>query len=128
MEATALLAAVSLASSSSCCLPDAMHSNPAFKTGTSTTDAEVYSGGQSIACPVFIPVHDALRDAYWGVLQLPGCSVRFSTDSVHISATCQHLMTLEVRAIGDREGGALAWTCNQACETHTNGLSAVMLS
>lgn len=45
---------------------------------------------------MFIPVHDALRDAYWGVMQVPGCSVRFTTDSVHINPTSKDLMTLEV--------------------------------
>ena len=35
--------------------------------------------------PAFVPVHDALRDAYDGVAVTDEGTVRFSTDSIHSS-------------------------------------------
>jgi hypothetical protein len=38
-----------------------------------------------VTWPLFLPVHDALRDAYTGNAQVGACSVQFSTDSTHVS-------------------------------------------
>ena len=46
--------------------------------------------------PVLLPVHDALRDAYWGAAALPGRSVRLQADSIHISSMPEALLTLQV--------------------------------
>lgn len=45
--------------------------------------------------PVFIPVHDALRDGFWGHACLGHRSVSFRTDSLHVSWPPAHLQTLE---------------------------------
>lgn len=49
--------------------------------------------------PLLMPVHDALRDAYWGCAAavLPGQgAVRLRTDSVHISSLPPGMLTLQV--------------------------------
>ena len=42
--------------------------------------------------PVFLPVHDALRDAYWGIATSGIATLHFETDSVHISSLPRHLL------------------------------------
>ncbi len=47
--------------------------------------------------PVLLPVHDALRDAYWGAAVVPGLgAVRLAADSVHISGLPAPLLQLQV--------------------------------
>ena len=50
--------------------------------------------------PVLLPVHDALRDSYWGAAALPGRTVRLQADSVHTSSVPGALVTLQVREVG----------------------------
>lgn len=42
--------------------------------------------------PAFVPVHDALRNAWQGVAALAGASVFFDSDSVHTGAPPPHLL------------------------------------
>ena len=68
---------------------------------------------QGLSWPILLPVHDALRDAYWGTV-LPGGpatasggasadaflnarTARLSTDSVHISTTPPALLSMKAR-------------------------------
>lgn len=36
--------------------------------------------------PCFLPVHDGLRDAYWGIAPAGTATRHFETDSVHLSS------------------------------------------
>lgn len=38
-----------------------------------------------LSWPAFLPVHDPLRDAYWGVAVNPTATAYFDTDSIHVS-------------------------------------------
>lgn len=55
--------------------------------------------------PAFVPVHDALRDAYWGVAAVGRSSVFFNTDSIHTSSALPqgllevHRMCLPCRVV-----------------------------
>ena len=59
---------------------------------------------QGLSWPVLIPVHDALRDAYWGTAFVLPClggtpgggSARLSADSVHISGLPPKMLRVEV--------------------------------
>lgn len=42
--------------------------------------------------PALVPVHDPLRDSYWGVGAAGGASVHLDSDSVHISQLPARLM------------------------------------
>ena len=42
--------------------------------------------------PALVPVHDPLRDAYWGVGAAGGASVHLDSDSVHVSQPPDRLM------------------------------------
>ena len=71
-------------------------------------------------------MHDALRDAYWGVAALPapqgvpwgGASVRFSSDSVHISAPPARLTSVQVGGQGEGGGAGGGVTTGFVGEGH----------
>lgn len=44
-----------------------------------------------ITWPAFVPVHDPLRDAYWGIAAAANSTAHFDTDSIHISKNPAHL-------------------------------------
>ena len=44
-----------------------------------------------LSWPAFVPVHDPLRDAYWGVAATGNATTHFDTDSIHISRNPAHL-------------------------------------
>lgn len=52
--------------------------------------------------PAFLPVHDPLRDAHWGIGTLGGSTVHYDTDSIHLSqnpADLQQVLPLLHRAL-----------------------------
>ena len=44
--------------------------------------------------PAFLPVHDLLRDAYWGVAVTP--TAYFDTDSIHVSRNPTQLQQVQL--------------------------------
>ena len=40
-----------------------------------------------VSWPAFVPVHDAQRDAHWGIAALQSTTVHLDTDCVHTSGT-----------------------------------------
>ncbi|EFJ47013.1 hypothetical protein VOLCADRAFT_92551 [Volvox carteri f. nagariensis] len=58
-----------------------------------------------LSCPLLLPVHDGLRDAYWGAAVLGGVGcLHLRTDSVHISSPPQALTQLpaQLRALAEQ--------------------------
>ena len=45
--------------------------------------------------PALVPVHDPLRDAYWGVAAAANATTHFDTDSIHISRNPTHLQKVD---------------------------------
>lgn len=46
--------------------------------------------------PVFLPVHDPLRDAWWGIAISGLGTVHYNSDSIHSSKMPDHLHKVEV--------------------------------
>ncbi|GLI70976.1 hypothetical protein VaNZ11_016079, partial [Volvox africanus] len=75
------------------------------EAGTILSAAALALGAASLSCPLLLPVHDGLRDAYWGVavLQGVGC-LHLKTDSLHISSPPRELtqLPMQLRALGEQ--------------------------
>lgn len=44
-----------------------------------------------VTWPAFVPVHDPLRDAYWGIAATANTTAHYDTDSIHISKNPTYL-------------------------------------
>ena len=68
---------------------------------------------------MLLPVHDALRDAYWGAALVPSAgprqqqrsftTARLSADSVHISSLPEGVLQPQVRVRGGTGGRGGVW-------------------
>jgi hypothetical protein len=90
-------------------LPSPLAADSAWRHGTRKEEASTLRSALAAALsaagapwPAFLPVHDALRDAQWGVA-LPGRGLRpafMETDSVHTSSQPQRLRQVHCGAVG----------------------------
>ena len=66
--------------------------NSCFKTGNALQEASTLLSALAaalsncrLAWPAFLPVHDPLRDAHWGIGAAGLATVHYDSDSIHLS-------------------------------------------